>query len=494
MRSLFIAIAAFLLIPFQNEAKSPTLLPNQSWRYTLIDGSAFVNDCEICGRPTFLLPMRGSFDLTFNGSANRYDFYSITNIDFTFTDQNGLTNHVTGGGSAKIGGDFAFQEIIQIQITISNNATNEVVSMTNSSKGVLSAWPSVRFDLREETKSFVRVYKIDLRAAPFRELWYSSGINFTSARAVSDPKAISSGDLLSYSGRLIKRDADIVGRMGIQPSIGTSTPIDAINVLSGGEIAFSLSRDIFSETLGPLHHGDLFGSTGRIIRRNQDLMQQFGVDTNIDYGLDAVQMMENGETLFSITTNTISSNLNLTLSRGDILSDQGTIKKTLRDLLAAFAPVTNSEDVIDVGLDAIYVWPGGEVWFSTEDGFDSALGPISAGDLLSDRGYVVYRNLEIVGKFNPVEDVNNFGLGSIVLISDTTAASTPGHFSSFTYQKNSSQFDLGWVSAGHTFQVEKSSQVEGPYAPASEILLDLFWTDTAAGAPNTKNFYRLLQW
>ena len=282
--------------------------------------------------------------------------------------------------------------------------------------------------------------------------------------------------------------------MGIQPGVGVTTPIDAMNVLSGGEIAFSLSRDVFSETLGPLHHGDLFGSTGRIIRSNQNLMQQFGVDTTIDYGLDAVQTMENGETLFSITTNTISSNLNLTLSRGDILSDQGTIKKTLRDLLAAFAPVTNSEDVIDVGLDAIYVWPGGEVWFSTEDGFDSALGPISAGDLLSDRGYVVYRNLEIVGKFNPVEDVNNFGLDSLVLISDTASPSTPGRFSTFTYQKNSNQFDLGWIRNGHAFQVEKSSQVEGPYVPASEILLDLFWTDTAAGAPNTKNFYRLLQW
>ena len=141
--------------------------------------------------------MRGTFDLTFNGSANRYDFYSITNIDFSFTDQNGLANRVTGGGSVKIGGDFAFQEIVQIQITISNSATNEVVSMTNSSKGVLSAWPSIRFDLREETKSFFRVYKMDLRAAPFRELWFSTGINFTSSRTASETKTISSGDLLS---------------------------------------------------------------------------------------------------------------------------------------------------------------------------------------------------------------------------------------------------------------------------------------------------------
>lgn len=488
MRSLFFSLALSALIPIAGRAGDPVLGINQAWRYILTESSAFLNDCEICGRPTFLLPMRGTFDLIFEGSANRYDFYSFTNINFDFTDQNKQTNHVSGTGSAKIGGDFAFTEVVNWKVTISNSETNETISMTNSSKGVFSAWPALKFDLREETKSFFRVYKINLQASPFRDLWFSTGTNF-----ISGGQPAGSGDLLSFTGHLVKRDSEIIGRMGIQPGIGASTPIDAFDILSGGEIAFSLQKDIFSETLGALHHGDLLGSSGRIIRRNSDLMSAFGVDTNIDYGLDAVQVMDNGETFFSITTNAFSSNLNLLISRGDILSDGGTVKKALRDLLAPFSPVTNSEEAPDVGLDALYVWPGGEIWFSTEEGFESAQGPISAGDLLSDRGYIVYRNPELLSKFRP-GDENDAGLDGVFVVTDTVPSVTPGRFSSFKNGRPAGGFELGWNSAGKVFQVERAVRVEGPYLPASDIIPDLFWTDPAPGVSDTQNFYRFRQW
>ncbi len=120
-----------------------------------------------------------------------------------------------------------------------------------------------------------------------------------------------------------------MGRLGIQPTID-SNPIDAMDVLPGGEIAFSLPKDIFSETMGALHNGDLLGSTGRIIRPNSELMNAFRVATNIDYGLDAIQVMDGGEIWFSITTNVFSPRLGATLSRGDLLTDHGEIKKHLR--------------------------------------------------------------------------------------------------------------------------------------------------------------------
>jgi hypothetical protein len=475
------------MVPIIAQARDPVLPPGNSWHYTLTDGSAFLNDCEICGRPTFLLPMRGTFDLTFNGSSDRYDYYSFTNVSFDFSDQNNQTNHVSGSGSARIGGDFAFEEVVRWQLIVSNSDTNEPVSMTNSSKGIFSNWPSLQFDLREETKSFFRVYKINLHASPFRELWFSTGSDINGSG-----QTISSGDLLSVSGRVIKHDSDILGRMGIQPTIGT-TAIDAIDLLPGGEIAFSLSKDIFSETLGPLGQGDLLGSAGRIIKRNSDLMKAFGVATNTDYGLDACQLMESGEILFSITLNTFSPNLNLNLSRGDILSDQGTIKKTMSDLIAPFSPITNTEEAPDVGLDALYVWPGGEIWFSTEKGFDSAQGPIGAGDLLSDRGYIIYRNLELTAKFQ-ANGTNEVGLDGIFVITDTVASAAPGRFSTFKFGPIPNGFELEWNSAGKVFQVERASDVAGPFSPASEIMPDLFWTDRVPGAPNTQNFYRFRQW
>ena len=35
---------------------------------------------------------------------------------------------------------------------------------------------------------------------------------------------------------------------------------NAVEVLSGGEIAFSMEQDIFSESLGPLYHGDVLSA------------------------------------------------------------------------------------------------------------------------------------------------------------------------------------------------------------------------------------------
>jgi hypothetical protein len=80
--------------------------------------------------------------------------------------------------------------------------------------------------------------------------------------------------------------------------------LDAVDMLPGGEMAFSLGSGIFSTTLGQLQPGDLLSNKGHIIRRNQDLLAAFLTDpaTN-DVGLDAVHVLENGEILFSITTN-----------------------------------------------------------------------------------------------------------------------------------------------------------------------------------------------
>src|SRR5207244_2853539 len=76
-----------------------------------------------------------------------------------------------------------------------------------------------------------------------------------------------------------------------------------------------------------------------------------------------------------------SERLSAPVRRGDVLSSNGTIMRSSKQLLAGFHPVNAANDY---GLDALYVWPNGEIWFSTEDDFqDQTLGTISAGDLLS---------------------------------------------------------------------------------------------------------------
>src|SRR5208337_4437911 len=107
---------------------------------------------------------------------------------------------------------------------------------------------------------------------------------------------------------------------------------------------------------------------GRIIRRNQDLLAPFlpQPSTN-DVGLDAVQILDDGEILFSIATNVFSKQLNSKLQRGDLLSSSGTMVRSNQQLLASFRPANAANDY---GLDALYMWPSGEIWFSPEIGFE----------------------------------------------------------------------------------------------------------------------------
>jgi hypothetical protein len=57
---------------------------------------------------------------------------------------------------------------------------------------------------------------------------------------------------------------------------------------------------------------------------------------------------------------------------------------------------------------AVPVWygyePGGEIWFSVEEGFtDLRLGAIQQGDLLSSLGHRVFSNAELVAAFSPAD-------------------------------------------------------------------------------------------
>ena len=185
-----------------------------------------------------------------------------------------------------------------------------------------------------------------------------------------------------------------------------------------------------------------------------------------DAGLDAVEIPRGNLTLFSITTNVFSEKLGVMLTSGDLLSDAGLILYSNQQLLAAFQP--NPKDQ-NYGLAAFHAWYTpmaslSEVWFCTEKGFDSVLGPIAAGDLLSSAGYIVYRNLELVAKFQPMEDLADFGLDGLFLVQEPqqenpicrlTAAASP------------SGFMLQWETTGRVSQVDRASDVRRPF-PAGE--------------------------
>ena len=195
---------------------------------------------------------------------------------------------------------------------------------------------------------------------------------------------------------------------------------------------------------------------------------------------------------FSIRTPVYSPKLQALLNRGDLLSDQGVRIKTNPELLARFQP---PDTKLDYGLDALYVWPNGEIWFSTEEGFtDKHLGPITSGDLLSDDGYIVYRNLEMVGAFQPLEDLYNFGLDALFVVTDVVSEAASPWIAIVMMNSDTGDLTLRWEGSGKVFQVEKAGTVNGPYVPLGEIIPGLEFIDAEARERLPQSFYRIRQW
>jgi hypothetical protein len=471
------------------------LLPSLagSAHYRLVEGSSLVDDCLICDRPTLLFPLRGSFELAPLESNPLYASYLLTNVQFVSAAPGGTHYQITGSGSYRIGGEVAVQQTLSLALDIDDGSTNTFCTFTNAPGPNPLPWPMIRASAVQTNGTLLHTYSVTLVTAPLQEIWFSTRQGLTPSVPSFMPPRLSNGDVLSDSGRVVRRNTDLMRRFGLMPSVDQATyDVDALDVTPGGEILFSLRDGVFSETLGWLQGGDLLSDTGRIVKSNQELLAAFvSKSTRPDAGLDGVQMMSNGEILFSISTNVFSETLGVNLSRGDLLSSTGQVVKTSQQLLSAFQP--NPKDG-DYGLAAFHVWPSGEVWFTTETGFTSSLGPVLAGDLLSDQGYIVFHNLELVSAFAPVEDLDNFGLDALFLVTDTLPPLPAPRLSSPSHSVSPPGFLFHWDSSGRIFQLQRASAVTGPYLPVSPILPDLRWLEPDGSASGAAAFYRLRSW
>jgi len=450
--------------------------------YTLLEGSTITDDCLICGRPTILQPLRGTFELVLLEENLLFTRYRMTNIAWHAGGDAPFAYEVTGTGEYQFGGEVALVQHMTLDVQINGQKRN----FTNDSPIIGRRFPLIDVSLTQTQNNLVQFYSLRLVAAPVREIWFSTTGGFTSAfnNVRGDP-----GDLLSASGRIVKSYANLVASLGV-PAGDPGPGIDAVDIGPGGEVLFSFDQNHTSPSLGPIQHGDLVSNRGRVIERNQALLGAFGIMPPVpDVGLDAVHVKDDGEVLFSIGANVFSERLGVTLQRGDLLSNRGVIVARNALLLGRFHPST----VKDYGLDALYVWPNGEVWFSTEEGFqDKELGPVGAGDLLSDEGLIVFRNLEVMSAFAPLEDVSSFGLDALYIVTDITPPATPPRFTSI--HRGLRSILLNWEGAGRVFQVLKSMQVNNPFAPSTALSPDQFYFDVDGVKEAGAGFYRLRQW
>jgi hypothetical protein len=459
----------------------------QRTSYTLLEGSYFVDDCLICGRPTIEQPMRGTFDLVLRQYTPPYISYAMQNIDF-FTEGPWLQRDISGAGTYVRFEEFARLQDMTLAVKVSDQYTNRPAYFTNQTRVATNSFPLIRAHLMETNGTLLQTFSMEIFAAPVREIWFSTLRSFTSTNRNTPTNKISAGDLISNRGRVVKRNIDLVGRLGVMPSV-PDLGLDAVDVTRRGEILFSIPVNVFSETLGPIQHGDLLSNRGAIVRRNQDLLAAFKPASTADAGLDAVQVMPDGEILFSIQSNVVVSS-SLTLGRGDILSDRGRIFMTQRQLLAKFQPAVTNHDF---GLDALHVFPGGEIWFSVEESFtDQRLGSIQAGDLLSNNGYIILRNRSLLTEFAPSDPSQDYGLDALFVVTDTQLSRPCPRI--IRQISTGNQIHLEWDGDGEVFQVEHATSPVGPWVPCTEIVADLSCDIDAEVSADSAHFYRLRQW
>ncbi len=489
-------VAAFILggLSFAPRAEAQTLGPGLGWVYTLTEGSQLTEDCPICDRLTAPVPMRGTFELRFNNQGPLFTEYAVENIAFTAGRSNGPAYKVTGQGVYVFGGEILPMQSLSLAVQIDNGTTNKLCYLTNAMGPAGRPWPMLQAGVDQTNGTPIQQYRLDLYAAPFRELWFSTAAPFVAGGWNPPTNAISAGDLLSMSGRVVRRNQQLTGRLGLMPMV-PDLGLKGVDVLPGGEIVFSITQDVFSETLGALHPGDLLSEQGRILRTNLQLIARFSPSPAppSGVGLGAVQVMDSGEIYFSVQTNFYSKALGLKVQTGDLLSDSGTMIRTGAQLLAAFNPTNTTTDY---GLTAFYVWPGGEVWFATAQGFyDAGSNFYAPGDLLSDAGYVVYRNGELESAFGGSGGVAGLGLDALFVVSDVRAVNGAARLGvPQPASQPPASLALQWEGEGRVFQLERAAGLTGPFLPASPMDTAGSFIDPGILNQQGQAFYRVRQW
>ena len=387
-------------------------------RHRLVEGSMWVDDCPPCARPIIALRMRGTFDVVAAPSEPGVQRLTLHNIDWHAPAWDGSDIRISGTGGTVIHGN-GWQEMA-LDLRVAMGGTNLARRFTNVTGVIIRPLPNLAADMESAEKTPTQVYRLSLRSAPVRDLWFVTTHGFTPSKEGKPlPERRVAGDVLSMDGALVAGNARVTSRLGVMPMV-PPLALGALDVQPGGRVLFALREPVFSETLGPLSTGTLLASDGVILGRTSCLLAPFAPVSwpDPEPGMDAVQVLGSGEMLFSLTTDVLVAGGRL--SHGDILSSRGHVHRRFKETIGAMAPTPLPGTTLeDVGVDAWHEWPHGEAWFSVRRGFQSAIaGPVHAGDVLSTWGWVVYRNHELLEGFQPLEDLADFGLEGLFVLTD----------------------------------------------------------------------------
>lgn len=470
-------LASLLLTESSGDLLAQAVAPDAAFlqttrRYRLVEGSSVVEDCIGCDDPTLEIPLEGELWIRPGGACTPCNAILPLDLRLVSRDPASHAFVARGQGSLRLlvgtrPGTLVAQEL-RLRLSVwADGGAEETVSLHSGVVPVSEPppWIDVAADetLGDEPAS-PHSRRLRIVAAPWPAMLLSTSRPFTSGASKA---RIGAGDLISAEGFRpedgvgLIRNSELTARLGIMPPVpdlGLDAALLRWSVDTGPaaipapEVVFSTSEGAFSETLGPLGPGDLLSADGRVVLPAARWLRAFSPlvaaddpeGLIADPGLDAACLLPDGRIAFSVETAFFSETLGRTVLPGDILTDDGQMLRAEGDLLARFGPAA---DTAGAGLDAVFVWPHGEIWFSTERSFPSAAvglapgdpapeagapgvgalgdpavgdpvvrgGTVLAGDLLSDRGRVVLRNADLLRPWSPVEVDADLGLDALAI-------------------------------------------------------------------------------
>lgn len=162
-------------------------------------------------------------------------------------------------------------------------------------------------------------------------------------------RQITDGDLINNRGEIVAAHEDLIG--AFDPRSAGNYGLDAAFVRStlgenGPEIWFSTDRSFFSESLGRMvGAGDILSNQGELIASSEDLLGDFDPRSSIDsLGIDSFTAIfdDKGQIAdfwFSTNKDFYSKALKRRISSADLLSSDGTVVATPREMMKNFGLV-----------------------------------------------------------------------------------------------------------------------------------------------------------
>jgi len=112
--------------------------------YRLDDDATFQRGCfDPCACPMFeRASVKGTFRLTPSGADPRFQYYAVDDVSFKVAQPDGSVLPIQGSGTFKIGGEFAIQEELSLDLVVGDDAVQHFDSGV-----VVSPVPFPRLDL-----------------------------------------------------------------------------------------------------------------------------------------------------------------------------------------------------------------------------------------------------------------------------------------------------------------------------------------------------------